>query len=63
MTEGYGFYNLMTFIKIESMKAIFGVLPVNRTIKNIKIFFTAHPVGWAVFPMQPCNVRGIHKVS
>ena len=23
MTEGYGFYNLMTFIKIESMKAIF----------------------------------------
>lgn len=23
MTEGYGFYNLMTFIKIESMKALF----------------------------------------
>ena len=22
MTEGYGFYNLMTFIKIESMKAL-----------------------------------------
>lgn len=34
MTEGYGFYNLMTFIKIESMKAIFDMLPLDRTMKK-----------------------------